>query len=74
MSDTFEILSRHVIATLPGEVGSRRAVLNALLVHTPAGHDRQSEIRTMLGNLDQHLVMQREFALSQEGSNPSASA
>lgn len=67
MPDEFEILSQHVVSTLPTDVHVRRAILNSLLVHSPREHRRTPEIRTMLGNLDQHLVMQREFTLQETG-------
>lgn len=62
MNSPSQILISHVIETLPGDVRRRREVLNSLLCVLPKV-EIPDDLRTLLGDLDRHLVAQRELCL-----------
>lgn len=66
MNQSLAIVVAHTVATLPDDVHQRRRVLNAILECIPAGK-APAELRSMLGDLDRHLIAQRQLGLDFSG-------
>lgn len=62
MNSSYQILISHVIETLPGDIRRRRAVLHSLVCSLPQ-EVVPEDLRSLLGDLDRHIIAQRELCL-----------
>lgn len=59
----FDILAKHIMATLPDSITGRIELLTALLCHVRKPSGVSDEVRRILFALQQHQKLQLEFSL-----------